>query len=188
MSTEVIVALISFLGVFISVLISLFASLRVTNTELQKLRVEIQKTYADKLIDKRLEIYPNIYFMLSNFMKKIEIGTVSTNELRTLHTEMSEWNSKHSILFSGYTGGISFRFRRMTTELLQKPDDELQKKFQSTDFLKELRHKVSEFELALKSDLGIYFVEFSGSADKFASYGELNEAVQKKRLLPKDKS
>jgi len=50
MPQEVIVSFIAFLGVVISVVVSLFS----TN---QKIRKEIQQHYAGKILDKRLELY-----------------------------------------------------------------------------------------------------------------------------------
>jgi hypothetical protein len=178
MSPEILTALIALTGVVVSVTVSLFVNIRQTNTELQKLRSEIQQTYASKLLEKRLEVYPDLYFLLSDFMKKIEAGIASKSDIDELHHRTSDWNSRYAVFFSGHTGGISYRFRQMLLELTRMPDEEYRRKFESPEAVRELRHRVGEVELALKSDLGIYAVEFSDLAKRFRSYREINEEVK----------
>lgn len=180
MPTEILVALIAFAGVLASVAASLVTSMRLTNAELQKLRTEIQQTYADKLLEKRLDVYPSLYALLSDFVKKIQSNTMSKSVLEELRTQIEEWDSKHAVLFSGRAGIICYRFRKMLAELMQKPDEELQKDLASVDFLRELRYKTGELELALKGDLGIYVVEFSDLTREFKSYQEVAEAIGRK--------
>jgi hypothetical protein len=181
MSSEILAALIALVGVVVSVIVSLFINVRQTNAELQKLRSEIQQTYADKLLDKRLEVYPDMYFILSDFMKNIEDGIVTKTDVNELHQQTRDWNSRYSVFFSGDTGGISYRFRQMLSELIKMTDEEYRRKFEDPEALRELRHRVGEFELALKSDLGIYVVEFSDLTKRFKSYREISEAVGRKK-------
>lgn len=180
MSTEIVVAFIAFAGVLISVAVSLFTSMRLTNAELRKLRTEIQQTYADKLLEKRLDVYPSLYALLSDFAKKIQSSIISKSVLEELRNQIEEWDSKHAVLFSGRAGIICYRFRKALAELTQKPDEELQKDLASADFFRKLRHKVAELELALKGDLGIYIVEFSDLTKEFTSYQEVMDAVERK--------
>ena len=171
MSNEILVALIALIGVLVSVAISLFSSMRLTNTELQKLRQEIQKTYSGKLLDKRLEVYPDLYYLLSDFAKKALFGTVVKRDLEKLLDQTNKWNSRHSILFSGQTNKVSYHFRKTLTELAQQGAD-------SPEALHSFIDMLSEFELALKSDLGIYVVEFADTTKRFSSYTDLSEAVK----------
>lgn len=171
--------MIALAGVLVSVATSLFTSIRMVGTELQKLRTEIQQTYAGNLLEKRLDIYPGLYALLSDFIKQIQFDTVSRAALEKLRAQMEEWDSKHSIFFSGRTGVICYGFRLMLAQLLQETDEELQRKLVSDEFLRELRHRVQELELALKADLGIYVVEFSDPGKHFKSYQEVVEAIGK---------
>jgi hypothetical protein len=181
MSTELIAALIAFVGVVVSVAVSLYTSMRHTGAELQRLRSEIQNIYATKLLDKRIEVYPNMYLLLSDFMKKIEAGTFSQNDIDQLHRRVSEWNSRNAIFFSGGTGYVSYHFRQLLMELSTIRHEEYQARFETPEAVKELKRRVAEFELGLKSDLGIYAVEFSDLSKRFKSYRDLDEAVTEPR-------
>ena len=173
MSTEIIAALIAFGGVVISVVVSILTSSRQTASELTKLRTEIQQSYADKLLERRLDIYPDTYDLLSAFAKKLELKKIKKSDISELLNKINKLDSKSSILFSGHTGYIAFRFRQYFIKLLQQDDEDIM----SIDVLQEIKARVGEFELALKSDLGIYVVEFSDPAKRFSSYGELDQAV-----------
>jgi len=173
MSTEVIVALIAFGSVVISVVISIFTSSRQTTNELNKLRTEIQQLYANKLLERRLETYPEIYNLLSELAKKLESRNFTKDDLSNLHKEINALDSKSSILFSGHTSSIAARFRKYFTKLLQQDDES----FKPLETLKEIKNQVGEFELALKSDLGIYVVEFADPSKRFLSYAGLFNAV-----------
>jgi len=175
MSNEVLVSLIALFGVLLSVTVSVFISLRTTNTEIQKLRTEIQQTYTGKLLDKRLELYPEMYYLLSDFRKKFDVADISKEDVKRLLKQTSEWNSKHSILFSGQTTLISVRFRKLLTRLVQDG-------FESNESLRELIRTLAELEVALKSDIGIYVIEFSDPAKRFSHYEDVEDAVQKKAI------
>jgi hypothetical protein len=156
----------------------MIASMRVTNTELQKLRIEIQQTYADKLLEKRLEIYPTIYAPLSNFVKVIRFGTLTKTACEQLRTQMDELDSKYSVLFSGRTGVVFHKLHLLLVELSSLPNEALQEKYASDQEKRELRHRLGEAELALKSDLGIYIVEFADPKKTFDSYQEIVDVVK----------
>ena len=178
MTTEIIVALITLAGIVLSIITSLIVSLRVSSIELQKLRAEIQQTYADKLLENRLEVYPSLYEPLSNFVKVIRFGSISKSSFEQLRTQMEDLNSKHSVLFSGRTGVIFHKFLMMLAELSEIPEDALQKKYASDEEKRELRHCIGEVELALKNDLGIYVVEFADPRKIFGSYQEIVNVVK----------
>jgi hypothetical protein len=166
MSTEILVAFIALGGVFISVLVSIITSTRTTATEIQKLRTEIQRTYADKLLDERLKVYPDMYYLLSDFRKKVKAGTFSKDDLEKLRTQTNEWNSKYSLLFSGQAVAVSYQFRKGLDEIIRND-------ISSTININDLRNIAGEFELVLKYDIGIYTVEFADPSKKFTTYPDL---------------
>ena len=175
MSTEIIVALIALAGVVISVVISVLTTEKVTRTDLQKLRTEIQQTYAGKLLEKRLEVYPDVYYLLSDFGKKIQYANVSKEYLEEFRNRANELNSKYSIFYSGDTNELSYQFRTSLDELIILANKESQEEF--WDALRRLRHAAGHFELSLKSDLGIFVVEFSDPQKRFTTYTDLTEEV-----------
>ena len=60
MSDNTIPAIIALIGVSVSVIASLFVSMRQFHIESQKLRIEYLHRYAEKLFDKRVAVYPEI--------------------------------------------------------------------------------------------------------------------------------
>jgi len=186
MSIELVTSLIALGGVLLSVVVSLITNSRQTANELTKLRTEIQQSYAGKLLEKRLEVYPQTYLLLSEFGKKLELGAFTKRDLELLYKKLNELDSTASILFSGHTGNIAFHLRRFLTELLKLTIDEIKK----PEKIKEIKKRIGEFELALKSDLGIYVVEFADPSKRFSSYGDVHKAVDqdkspKPKLRPK---
>ena len=167
------------IGVVISVAASLYATSKQTKNELNKLRIEMQKLYSGRLQEKRLEIYPQLYFLLSSFQKRVEIGDVSRPLLQKLFEETNEWNSRHSFLFSGRTGFVSFNFRTELRRLLSMEEGEFTKFFQRDTELTKLKHQIGEFELSLKSDVGIYIVEFSDLDRRYTAYRDLDAEYKK---------
>lgn len=162
---EVIAALIALVGVLLSVVISLITSRKTVNVELRKLRFQIQQVYASKLLETRLAVYPQVYSLLSAFSKELRGYKLNRNALESLLTNLDDWDSKNGILFTGDTISACSRFRNRLIRLLTLNGEELAKRFSSEDFVDEWFRYTEAFELALKSEIGIYGLEFSGAED-----------------------
>lgn len=149
-----------------------------TNTELRKLRAEIQQTYVGLLLEKRLDVYPALYQVLSRFIKVIEFSVVTKSALQELRTQIEQWDSQYSIYFTGKTADVFHEFRMTIAELSELPDEEIQAKINPEAGTTWLRHRVAEIELALKGDLGIYIVEFTDAdKERFGQYEEIERVV-----------
>ena len=174
MSDEIIVAFIVFGGVLISVLASLYTSMRQTNSELRKIRAEIQQTYTDKLLEKRIEVYPDLYKLLSMFTKSIvSTQMVSMSTLKELQTAVSDWDANNAIFLSGKAFELSYRFRKRVAELIKDSDLEID----SLELLTDLRSKADGIKLALKEDLGIFVIEFPEDDMVFKSFQDVAEVA-----------
>src|SRR5688572_25550686 len=103
MSTELISSLIALSGIVISILASSFVNARQTKIEIKKLRTEMQLTYASKLIDKRMETYPSLYKLISDFEKLIRFGNLTKQGTDKFFKEILQWDSANAIFLSGYT-------------------------------------------------------------------------------------
>jgi len=145
-------ALITLIVGLVSALVSWVTSRRTINSELQKIKFEVQKLYAGKRLEMRSNAYPPLYCMLSDFAKKIRFGEVSRETVRTLFNDINEWDSKNAICFSEEAAGTCYHFTNKLNEILRDGDD---KKFSSREFLGSLREEVGKFEDALKIDLGV---------------------------------
>lgn len=161
MPVEVWVSLVALVGVLLSVLVSLLISRSTVSTELRKLRFEAKKTYDSKLLDKRLDIYPGLYFLLSDFIKETHRKPVSKEMVKTLLGCIEEWDSKNAVYFSIDTANVCYQFRGYLVKLLRLSDEEFLKTFSSRKSVRALRDEAASLEFALKSDLGIYGIEDS---------------------------
>lgn len=184
MPREFIPALIAFAGVFLSLVISYVTSTRQANIETGKLRTEIEQKFGYKLFEKRLEVYPELYRYLSDFIKEIQFGKVDHSALERFFSQFLEWDSRYSIFFSGSTGEIVYKFRLQIAELMTKTNNELEELYSTSNSLRELRHSVQELELCLKNELGIYAFESPTEVKnfkRFRSYQEVTENVSKSK-------
>lgn len=179
----IIPSIIALFGVLISVVISLKRTRLLANTEMKKsealvnteikqLRVDIQNLYTDKLLEKRLEVYPKLYSILSDFIKEIQFGNVTLSTINNLKNNIEKWDSENSFYLSGGATAKIYAFRRFViTELLLKNEEELKDK----DYLEVMRNKAGDVEVALKNDVGIYKVEYSDIDKEVLSYKEHKE-------------
>ncbi len=162
MPKEIWIALIAFLGVLSSAVVSFLISRNIVNTELKKLRYEMKKTYASKLLEARLNVYPTLYFLLSSFLKETRYRSIHKTTIETLLAQIDEWDSKNAILLGENSGRICYIFRENLWQLLDCTNEKLKQKLESPQFIEELRTEAQKLELAIKSDIGIYGVDFVG--------------------------
>ena len=178
MDPQISAAWIALVGITVSVIASLFGSFRLINTEMRKLRAEIEQTYASKLIEARLQTYPELYGALSGTIRTIQFDTLTKENLTQLQSKMENWALTGSLFASAETGLVFHRLRIYLQNLLQMSDSEFQSKVSTIAGLKEIRNNIHQLELALKYDLGIYIVEFSDRAKRFESYQEITDFLQ----------
>ncbi|MEZ4990418.1 MAG: hypothetical protein R2824_08400 [Saprospiraceae bacterium] len=183
MNTEVIVSLIALFGVALSVIVALISSRQVTKTELKKHLGEQKQSYAEKLLEKRLNTYPGLYQLTSDFLKLVEYEREKfTNHwLDDFKGQLIDWDSKYALFLSVNSGSKLYSFRRkLVTELLDKmPDDELREKIEDKPYRREIVAQVEQLEIALKNDIGIYVVEFSDFDKKSGDYRKVFRETQK---------
>ena len=159
MDPTVVVALFTFAGVGLSILGSYFITKKTLNLELGKLRFQIEQTYAGELLKKRLEIYPKLYCCVSGLVKDIEEQNISRETLRNINDKFSQMDSQHAILFEAETIVRCIKLRRKLRDLTRLNEQDLNKIVSSSDELRALQDLVGAFELALKSELGVYGFE-----------------------------
>jgi hypothetical protein len=170
MPKEAIPALIALLGVMLSIAISLLTSRVVSKNETRKFILEARKAYDSKLLETRLSVYPNLYLIISKFVKHIRHEPVSGDDINSFLREIDEWDSRNTILLSARTGHMCGRLRETLEAWLR--DGVARRPDIST--LQDLIQKIGVLELALKSDLGIFGVEANGLDTKVVdSYKEI---------------
>ena len=159
MSKEILVSFIPRAGLILSALVSLLISRRVVAAESHKLLFEAKKIYDNKLLEARLAAYPNLYTLLSKFIKGTRQRSIDRSTLESFVAEVNEWDCKHAILFSTYAGKACHDLRYFLEDLLREKNETLIQRLSSQAVIGTLIGKMRRLELALKSDLGIYGVD-----------------------------
>jgi hypothetical protein len=178
MPNEITVSLIAFIGVIVSTLISSLVSVRQTKNEIRKMRTEIHKEFGSKLFEKRLQVYPELYALLSGFVKTIQFGKVSSSMIKDFISKWQEWDTKNAIFFSGATGHISYELHKMFVEIANKSEEELQKDLSAPETLSRLRKQLGTLELALKHELGVFGFETPSSFEASELLDEYAKAAR----------
>jgi hypothetical protein len=153
MKIEIIVAFISFIGVLISITISYFISKRSLKVEKEKINRQINQDYTIPLLQKRIEVYPEIYFKLSDFASITYERTPTIEELELLAIELRQLAAKYAIFLSAQTENAFHNFRKFLNDVIKKI--KIEKKLRKTS-----RDYIQRIEIGLKRDLGIFIVEF----------------------------
>ena len=78
----------------ISVVASLLATKQRNKTELQKIKIELEQKYAKSLFDKRVEVYPQLYEILSSYGKTIQYDKNTIENLIEFRERIDNWNNK----------------------------------------------------------------------------------------------
>ncbi|MFK7924824.1 MAG: hypothetical protein AB8H47_22890 [Bacteroidia bacterium] len=174
---ESIAAIISLLGVGLSIYFSVKATRSQTAVELNKLKQENKLAYTPQILEKRLEHYPKLYRIISTYQNLIRVEGISSKNLGSLYEEMLEWEYANAILVSSRTKMVLLdlykQIRRMIRDKEKDPNMKVRK---------EVIRCLSQLELNLKGDLGIFVVEFPrGDKDYFDSYLDLADAVKEAR-------
>lgn len=159
MPVEIVPALIAAAGVIIAAAVSYITSQRQARIEIQKFRAETQRDYGGKLLEKRLEVYPELYSYISDFIKLMRYGEISSAALRELFNRFQEWDTKNAILFSAFTHGVCSPVRHQLGALSEKSDEELRREFQSWESKNALKKELQKVELALRHELGVFAFE-----------------------------
>jgi len=158
--------MIPILTLVISVISSILITSLRNRTELKKIRTDLEQKYAKSLFNKRIEVYPELYALLSSFSKTMQYNQLNIEKLIDFRESVDNWDSKYSIFFTQTTRRICGEFRRFINEKIGQKDI-------SENFMEEMFSKMVTFERVLRSELGIYAtkpageVKFMGTVKRF---------------------
>jgi hypothetical protein len=155
-STIVIAILTGSLSVTTSVVVTALQN----RSQLQKIRKEHEQGYEKALFGKRIELYPQLYCVLSEFIKAIQSGQQSRESLLKFKEATDKLNSENAIFFSLHTAQISGRLRKYLILLL---DEECTKAITDENW-KRLWKVIERFENSLKADIGIFNLPVVGAS------------------------
>ncbi len=78
---------------------------------MDKFKEEILQDFGKKLYERRLEVYPELYFYLSEFIKIVDFDEITKPKISELFAQIEKWDSKNSIYFSYRTSSKAYRLR-----------------------------------------------------------------------------
>ncbi|MBW1298591.1 hypothetical protein [Aquimarina litoralis] len=156
---RVIAAIITLIGVIISIAISFFINYRSHKLDEKELYKSIERDYALELLKKRLEYYPKLNFELSSFHKEIHLkNELSRDLILSFFDKTNNLNSTYSIFFSTETVAEYYKLWTCLIKLLSNTQEgELISKQSGLNDLKKYMQCV---EIALKKDIGVFIVDF----------------------------
>lgn len=172
MSPEIIAALVASAAAIVSGalagIISWLASRSTIRVEVEKMRLGLRHIQAQPLQTERLRTYPMLYRLLSDSVKKIESRGASGIDLATLHTEVENWDSSHSLLLSIPSTRVIYGFRQHLSSLLQNGDS-----LKSAEAQSQFIQEIAKAELALKADLAVFGLDLYSPERIWQTYSEI---------------
>ena len=146
---EIVVALIALAGVIISVSLSYIINHYQNKIALKKIHSE----FSGKLYSKRLDVYLEIYELISDFWKTVEKKRISYEELSDFFEKYSILDSKSGLLFSSSLVKSSHRLRKQVRKIFtsHKAGDTFNK-----SSIYNLRGFLAQVELSMKYELGVF--------------------------------
>lgn len=175
MTYEILATIITGGGVILTILVSSFFNWKRVNVELNQLKQQNQLTYATQLLEKRHEHYPRLYNVIIAYINGIRAKDIKNENLIALHKKLTAWDQDYSILLSAKSQFSLFRLLKSIRTVVNSKN-----KTPTRTERKEIMESIRRMELALKSDLGVFMVEFSGAPeDFFDNYTSLFEEAQK---------
>jgi len=175
---QIIAGGIALIGVVVSVLVSIWTSNKNIKTEITKINKQIEQGFAQKLLEARLQAYPAIYKAVNTFIKVIEVKTPEKEVVEKFYEELIDHISSYALLFGGETDNMSYDIRKAVYKILHQ-DNELA----NAETWKSIRFMLQGFEIALKTDIGVYVVDFKDAERKLniKSYTTIAEMVSKNK-------
>lgn len=166
----IISSVIAFCGVVLTLIITNKRSKSLIDAEFQKIKTQILQSYGDRILQKRMEIYPLLYSILSSFQKKVQFGKLTVSDVSEFKNKIEEWDSPNALFLSDKAQRRVYDFRKyVNTELVKMSNQELNNK----DFLEQLRIEIRNVETILKNDIGIYKWEYSDAAKEISDIHDL---------------
>lgn len=124
---------------------------RAAAAEVRRAVLSSQELALRQVISRRVDCYPEMYYLLSQLAKDLERGRVDLQYLERLEPKVDAWDSAHALFVSpGSLGGI-WNFRVALSAAVRSNGE--------SDEIGELWKYIAPAELALRSDLGLHGME-----------------------------
>ena len=115
---------VSIWAAVITVLVSVTSSIIITayqsRIEISKLRKLLEQQYAKSLFDKRLDVYPNLYRVLSRYAKIIQYNQNTVANIIQFRDDLDKWDIENALLLTSNTSRLAGKFRHYLDTILSE--------------------------------------------------------------------
>lgn len=189
-SVDISSVIVAFITAAISIVGALYLTSRKINAELHLRRIELTRAYSETILKSRLEVYKELWHILSHNLKIIHgthyqqdlNGATDASKLNSLFEKLSDWDSKNTLLLSKRSGYLIHQLRMQLLHMINLPAAE------SVIIDNREREKVIEslrkLEISIKTDLGIFEVDEFEARKTISGYSELNRSLRAPSRLP----
>ena len=154
-STFVVTLISAVIAAIVSLGTAYWTSRSTVNLEMDKVVVAAQQRALQLIIQARLQVYSEAYQLMSQLLKDASEKRIDREYLERLRSAFDAWDSKNAYLLGPESVNIAHEFRQ---QLLCNLEESKHKECNQETLLQH----AAWFELALKSDLGIYGIKLQG--------------------------
>ena len=166
---EFLAAVVALISAVVSVTATIYTNLLLAKIKKMEVQLQIRREMANKLLECRIDCYPELFERLSDFIKKIDYDQLYIEDVKGLFDDINRWDSRNAIF---YTSEAAYTCNEMRKFLAEKLDSSRQEEsFDLGSSIKKIRKKAVDMEIALRSDLGIYGIDFTKDMTDFSGKG-----------------
>jgi hypothetical protein len=166
---EFLAAIVSLSSAAVSVSATIYTNVLLAKIKRIEVQLQIRREMANRLLECRIERYPELFEKLSKCVKKIDYKQLRIEDIEGLLHDINEWDSRNAIFFTSDTAYISSKMRKFLARILESSSREESFSFDSV--IEDTRKSIVGMEISLRSDLGIYGVDFTKDMTDFAGKG-----------------
>ena len=145
-------AIMSVIGIVISVTASLIVGKMNNATQFEQFSKEMEQKYTEPLFQKRIEVYPKLYSIVSGLAKKSNKGIATIEDVKNTTQLVDDWDNKNAIFASNTLIEKLADFRYDLHEWSSLENEQLK----ASDVRLSMFDKIREIEVSLQQEIGIF--------------------------------
>jgi hypothetical protein len=131
---RIIAALIAVGGVIVSGLLAFLVTRRQVNTSINNTRIQSQTVFLEKLYEKRLDLYPELYSLLGSLGNKAKTGEASFEDIQKARNEILKWDHTNAIFLSAFSVRRMIKLRKTFEIICDTSNGQVSKKKQKINY------------------------------------------------------
>jgi hypothetical protein len=137
---EVLAAMVALISATVSVAATIYTNRLLARTKAIEVKLQIRREIATRLLDCRIECYPELFEKISTFIKKIDYGQLNIEDVKELLEDISRWDSRNAIFYTSDTASIAMHARKFLADILESNKKE--KAFDLASSMEKIRSTV----------------------------------------------